>query len=62
MKMPIYNETFAEAWDKREKINDAIKLLTENGYEVIDKSKRLQPWQEEILANEGLTDKDNIFN
>ena len=47
--MPIYNETFAETWEKVDKINAAKKLLRENGYEVIDKVDQLQPWQKEVL-------------
>lgn len=52
--MPIYNETFAETWEKVDKINAAKKLLRENGYEVIDKfvigqPHQLQPWQKEVL-------------
>lgn len=47
--MPIYNETFAETWEKVDRINAAKKLLRENGYEVIDKVDQLQPWQKEVL-------------
>ena len=47
--MPIYNDTFAETWEKVDKINAAKKLLRENGYEVIDKVDQLQPWQKEVL-------------
>lgn len=47
--MPIYNETFAETWEKVDKINAAKKFLRENGYEVIDKVDQLQPWQKEVL-------------
>jgi hypothetical protein len=47
--MPIYNETFAETWEKVDRINAAKKLLRENGYEVIDKVDQLQDWQKEVL-------------
>lgn len=40
MKMPIYNETFAETWEKVDRINAAKKLLIENGYEVIKKKEK----------------------
>jgi hypothetical protein len=57
--MPIYNETFAETWDKVDKINAAKKLLRENGYEVIDKVDKLQPWQKEVLQK--LDSKSSII-
>jgi len=41
--MPIYNETFAETWEKVDRINSAKKLLRENGYEV----KPLTPKRDE---------------
>lgn len=47
--MPIYNETFAETWEKVDRINAAKKLLRENGYEVIEKVDQLQDWQKEVL-------------
>lgn len=57
--MPIYNETFAETWEKVDKINAAKKLLRENGYEVIDKVDQLQPWQKEVLQK--LDSKSSII-
>ena len=57
--MPIYNETFAETWEKVDKINAAKKFLRENGYEVIDKVDQLQPWQKEVLQK--LDSKSSII-
>ena len=57
--MPIYNDTFAETWEKVDKINAAKKLLRENGYEVIDKVDQLQPWQKEVLQK--LDSKSSII-